>query len=166
MTETNNGPTSKTQNTRGSGSNNFFARVSQSVPEIICPLHACHRHGVKTFPRRRLPPRRAPTCAHVFTDSRSVKLGTLNVKRKKNNSAKEPYSPAMFYFTAVVRKWRTSSSAKNARNETHRGPSQSSRAVGTGTKNLIPGRSQKAPVLILYVRKQRPAGSCVSASLH
>ena len=94
--DTTNGLTSKTQNTRGSGSYNLFARVSQSVPENLCPLHACHRPGVRTFSRgltheadqqlyrsiqswvwtlaARLPPRRAPTCASLFTDSRTVNL--------------------------------------------------------------------------------------------
>ena len=96
MTETNNGLTSKTQNTRGSGSYSLFARVSQSVPENLCstacvsspwgldiPPRLAHEADQQLYRSiqswvwtlaARFPPRRAPACAYVFTESRTVHL--------------------------------------------------------------------------------------------
>ena len=66
----------------------FVSPCLSKVAQKTCPLHACHRLGVRTFHRRlaheadqqlyrsvqswvwtpaaRLPPRRAPTCAYVL----------------------------------------------------------------------------------------------------
>ena len=91
LTETNNGPSCMTQDTRGSGLAICLPVSLESVPENLCPLHAGQSHGVRTFTRRlaheayqqlyrsrqswvwtlaaRLTHRQAPTCAHVFTQT-------------------------------------------------------------------------------------------------